>query len=182
MSNSSLGDSHFHGRLRASTGSLLWLGLAMAALGIAAIVFPVYSTLVAAILVGWAFLFSGGLTLVASFSIHSTGPFFGAMLLGLLSVVAGVFLLLNPLAGAVALTLLVGVIFVFQGAYELIFAFEMRPLSGWSGMLISGLASVILAMVIATGWPSISAITLGVLLGVNFLTTGVGYVIASRTA
>lgn len=182
MSNISLTDSHFHGRLRASTGSLLWLGLAMAALGIAAIAFPVFSTLVAALLVGWVFLISGGLTLVGSFSIHGTGPFFGAVLLGLLSVAAGVFLLFHPLAGAVALTLLVGVIFIFQGAFELFFAFEMRPLSGWIGMLISGLASVLLAIVIATGWPDISAITLGTLLGVNFLSTGMGYIVASRAA
>jgi len=182
MSNSPLGESHFHGRLRASASTLFWLGLAMTALGVAAIAFPVFSTLVAALLVGWTFLISGGLTFLGSFSIHGTGPFFGALLLGLLSIAAGVFLLFNPLAGAVGLTLLVGVIFVFQGAFELFFAFEMRPLPGWIGMLISGLASVFLAVLIAAGWPAISAITLGILLGVNFLSTGIGYMLASRTA
>ncbi len=180
MSNNTLGDTHFHTRLRGSTDRILWLGLAMAALGIAAIAFPMFSTLVAALLVGWAFLISGALTFVGAFSIHGTGPFFGALLLSLLSLAAGVFLLFNPLAGAVALTLLVGVIFVFQGAFELFFALEVRPHPGWVGMLISGVASVFLAIVIAIGWPEISAITLGILLGVNFLSTGIGYIVVSR--
>jgi len=181
MSSNSLDDSHFHTRLRASSGGLLWLGLAMAALGIAAMAFPMLSTLVAALLVGWALLGSGALTFLGSFSIHGTAPFFGALLLSLLSIAAGVFLLFNPLAGAVALTLLVGVIFVLQGAFELFFAFEVRPHRGWIGMLISGLASFFLAIVIAAGWPEISAITLGILLGVNFLSTGVGYIVVSRS-
>ncbi len=152
----------------------------MVVLGIAAIAFPIISTLVAAVLVGWVFLISGALLLFGAFSIRGTGPFFGAILLGLLSVAAGLFLLVNPLAGAVALTLIVGVIFVFQGAFDLFFAFEMYPLSGWISMLISGIASAVMAILIAIGWPAISLIVLGILLGINFLTTGLGYIFVSR--
>ena len=65
--------------------------------------FQCFQTLVAALLVGWVLLISGALTFFGSFSIHGTGPFFGALLLSLLSLAAGVFLLFNPLAGAVAL-------------------------------------------------------------------------------
>ncbi len=180
MSDASFGGSLFHGRLRASSGRLLWLGLAMVALGIAAIVFPMISTLVAALLVGWVLLISGGFMFIGSFSIHGTGPFFGALLLSLLSIAAGVFLLFNPLAGAVALTLLVGVIFMFQGAFELFFAFEMRPHPGWAAMLISGIASVVMAVLITASWPTISLIVLGILLGVNFLSTGFGYIFVSH--
>src|SRR5580704_2788946 len=134
ISDTSFADSLFHGRLRAASGRLFWFGLVMVVLGIAAIVFPIISTLVATLLVGWVLLIFGIITLVGSFSIHGTGPFFGVLLLSLLSIAAGVFLLFNPLAGAVALTLLVGVIFMFQGAFEIFFAFEMRPHTGWVGM------------------------------------------------
>jgi uncharacterized membrane protein HdeD (DUF308 family) len=179
--STSLGDSLFHGRLRASANQRLWLGWAFLLLGVAAIIFPILSTLVAALFVGWLFLISGGFMLYGSFSIHGTGPFFGALLLSLLSIAAGVFLLFNPLAGELALTILVGVVFIFQGAFEIFFAFETRPHSGWVGMLISGIASVILAILIAAGWPAISLVALGILLGVNLITTGIAYILVSRS-
>lgn len=179
--NNASSETLFHGRLRASSTRLMWLGIAMAIVGIAAIVFPIFSTLVAAILVGWVFLISGIVLFIGCFSVHGTGPFFGALLLSLLSIAAGVFLLFNPLAGAVALTLVVGILFIVQGAFELVFAFETRPHRGWVGMLISGIASVILAILIAAGWPAVSAIVLGILLGVNLLSTGIGYISVAQS-
>ena len=180
MADTSFADSLFHSRLRGSSRSLLWVGLAMVLLGIAAIVFPILSTLAATFLVGWTFLFAGVLMLIGSFSIHGTGPFFGALLISLLSVAAGAFLLFNPLAGELVLTVLVAVLFIVQGAAELVFAFEMRPHPGWVWMLISGVASVVLSMVIAAGLPQVSVFALGLLLGINFLTTGLGYLFVAR--
>ena len=180
MTNTSIIGNLFHDRLREASGSLFWLGLAMVVLGIAALVFPMIFTLAATLFVGWVFLLSGSFMFIGSFSIHGTGPFFGALLFSLLSIAAGVFLLFNPLAGAVALTLVVGVTFVLQGASEISFAFEMRPLPGWVGVLISGIASIVMAVLIAAGWPEISVIVLGILLGVNFLSTGLAYLFVSR--
>lgn len=179
--SSTLSESHFLGRLRSSATGLMWLGIAMVIIGIAAIVFPMFSTLVAALFVGWVFLISGIFLFVGAFSIHGTGPFFGELLLSLLSIVAGVFLLFNPLRGAIALTLVVGVLFIIQGAFEIVFAFETRPHRGWIGMLLSGIASVILAILIADGWPKISLVVLGLLLGINLLTTGFAYIFLSRS-
>lgn len=179
--SSTLSESLFHGRLRTSSTGLMWLGIAMVIVGIAAILFPMFSTLVAALFVGWVFLISGIFLFVGSFSIHGTGPFFGELLLSLLSIAAGVFLLFNPLRGAVTLTLVVGILFIVQGAFEIVFAFETRPHRGWIGMLLSGIASVILAILIADGWPQISSIVLGLLLGINLLTTGLAYIFLSRS-
>jgi uncharacterized membrane protein HdeD (DUF308 family) len=171
----------FHDKLRAASGRLFWLGLLMVVVGIAAVAFPEFSTFAATLLVGWVLLISGVATFISSFWIHGTAPFFAANLLGLLSGAAGVFLLFNPLAGAVALTLVLGVMLIFQGAAELMFAFEVRPAAGWVGMLLSGIASIALAVIIASGWPHISLIALGILLGINFISTGVGYIVVSRT-
>jgi uncharacterized membrane protein HdeD (DUF308 family) len=175
MSENSTGRSLLLQRVRASWRTLLRLGLAMAVLGAAALIFPAVSTIVATLLVGWVFLLSGGITVVGSFSMHGTGPFFAALLLGLLSIAAGVFVLFNPLAGEVALTLIIGLLFVFQGAFEIFFALEIRPQGGWVGLLLSGIASVAMTILIAAGWPVISEIALGIVLGVNFLTTGLAY-------
>jgi uncharacterized membrane protein HdeD (DUF308 family) len=118
--------------------------------------------------------------LTGAFSFHGAGPFFGALLLGLLSIAAAAFLLMNPLAGAVALTLMLGMIFMIQGAFELFFAFEMRPFPGWSGMLTSAIISIIMAVLILATWPGISMVVLGLLLGMNFISSGLGYLVVSR--
>lgn len=176
------GGSVLHTRLRGSSRHLLWVGIALVVVGAIAIGFPVVSTLATALFVGWMLLMAGVFLFVGSFAIYGTGPFFGALLISLLTLAAGVFLILNPLAGAIALTIMLGVIFLIQGAAELVLAFEMRPHSGWAWMLLSGAASIILAVVIAAGLPGISLIALGILLGINFLSTGLGYIFASRAA
>lgn len=180
MTGTYLTDNHFHGRLRRAAPGLFWLGVVMMLLGLAAILFPFLATLAATVLVGWLLLLFGLFALFGAFSIHGTGPFFGAALLGLLALGAGCFLVFSPLAGAVALTLIAGIIFMLQGAVELVFAVEMRPVRGWAGMLISGIASIVVALIIIAYWPRISLIALGILLGVNFLTTGFAYIATSR--
>lgn len=176
------GGTVLHARLKTSSRHLMWLGIVMAVVGIVAIVFPVISTLATALFVGWMLLLAGIFLLIGSFTIHGTGPFFGALPISLLTLVAGVFLLFHPVVGALALTMVLGVVFLVQGAFELTLAFEMRPHRAWLWMLLSGMASVLLALVIAFGLPAISLIALGILLGINFLTTGLGYIFASRLA
>ena len=182
MTETASGQNLLHGRLRAGSTRLLWVGLAMTLIGVVALVFPMASTLVAALWVGWIFLFSGIVMFAGAFNVHGTGPFFGALLISLLTAIAGVFLLFNPFAGALALTIVLAVILLVQGAFETAFAFEIRPAPGWVWMLLSGAASVILSLIIAVGLPVISAIALGILLGINFLSTGLGYVFVSRAA
>ena len=176
------GGGLLHSRLRSSSRHLLWLGIAMVVVGAVAIVFPVVSTLATALFVGWLLLLAGIFLLVGSLTIHGTGPFFGALLISLLTLAAGVFLPFHPLLGALALTVVLGVVFLVQGAFELTLAFEMRPHRAWLWMLLSGAASVLIALVIAFGLPAISLIALGILLGINFLSTGLGYIFASRMA
>lgn len=180
MTKSPLMFGAFHERLQAISPRLGWLGLLLVVLGIAAIVFPEFSTLAATYLVGWVLLVAGVMLFFSSFWIHGTAPFFAANLFGLLSGAAGVFLLAHPVTGAITLTLILGMMFMFQGASELVFALEIRPAKSWVSMLLSGLASIVLAVIIILGWPGISSIALGLLLGINFLTTGLAYLFIYR--
>ena len=71
--------------------------------------------------------------------------FLGALLLGPLPIAAAAFLLMDPHAGAVALTLMLGMIFTIQGTAELFFASAPRPVLGWSGVLALAIGSIIRA-------------------------------------
>ena len=172
----------FHGRVRQEANQLIWLGAALLLIGVAALVFPMISTLAATLFVGWILIFSGAASLYGAFSFRGAGPFFGALLLGLLSVAAGVFILARPLAGELGITLSLGALFMVQGAFELVLAFELRATKGWVWMLLSALASIVLSMIIVAGWPGSSLVALGILIGVNFLSSGVAYLLLGSAA
>jgi uncharacterized membrane protein HdeD (DUF308 family) len=71
---------------------------------------------------------------------------------------------------------------MIQGAFEAALAFEVRPAPGWSWMLVSALASVILSLVIIAGWPGVSLIALGAVIGVNFLSSGLAFLMVGSAA
>jgi uncharacterized membrane protein HdeD (DUF308 family) len=62
----------------------------------------------------------------------------------------------------------------------MLLAFEVHPFAAWVPMLISAIISIALALLIVAGWPGVSLIVLGILLGVNFISTGLGYISVSR--
>ena len=43
-------------------------------------------------------------------------------------------------------------------------------------MLLSAVASILLPLVIISGWPATSLIALGLIIGVNFISSGLAYI------
>lgn len=180
--NASKIENWLHDKVHKAADRLMWLGIALLVLGVGALVFPFFSTLVITLFVGWLLILSGLVSLFGAFSIRGAGSFFGALLYSLLSIAAGVFILARPVGGELAVTLALGAIFVIQGAYELYFAFELRPLQGWGWMVASGVASIVLSLIILIGLPVSSLVTLGIILGVNFLSSGVALIMVGGAA
>ena len=174
-------ETPFRAGVRKEAGNFMWLGAALLLVGIAALVFPMVSTLAATIFVGWLLAISGIASLFASFSLRGAGPFFGGLLSSLLSIAGGVIILMRPDVGALGLTIGLGALFMLQGAFETVLAFELRPMKGWGWMLASALASIVLSLAIASGLPGTSLIALGVIIGFNFISTGVAYLFLGGT-
>ena len=63
--------------------------------------------------VAWTAIFNGGAQLVYGFRAHSGGRLVLEILLGLLYIVAGVFILMHPAGGLLALTLIIASSFWF---------------------------------------------------------------------
>lgn len=156
---------------------LLWSGILLTITGILALVCPVTGTFAVNFFVGSVLLFAGVFHLLGSFSIKGTGPFFGALLLSLLTVAAGLFMLRNPLAGVMALTMILAILFIIEGAFHIMLSFELKPADGWGWMFFAGLVNLLIGLFVASGIQQLSLILLGILLGVNFLATGFSFLI-----
>jgi len=82
------------------------------------------------------------------------------VILGVVFVIAGVFIMMTPVASYVSLALLFSWLFFFSGIAEIAFALSNRNhLDGWGWILFSGLVDVVLGLILL----SKPAITLQVL-------------------
>ena len=149
-------------------------GIVLLILGLAAIMLPLIATIAIALVVGWIFLLSGVVGLLATFRMRSAPGFWWSLLSGILGVVAGIVLLRWPLSGALSLTLVLTLFLVLEGVVSIMFALEhKRELSGrWGMMLISGVVDLILAGMIYAGLPGTAAWAIGLLVGINMVFGG----------
>lgn len=141
--------------------------------GVLALANPFAATLAATFLAGWFFILLGGLQVIQSFQVQGWGGFLWALLFGVLSLVVGISLVFNPLAGMVSLTLLVAVLLFATGATKIFYAFSLRPVTGWLWVLLSGLLSLILAVLIFANFSQAALAVLGIFLAVELISNGV---------
>jgi len=80
-----------------------------------------------------------------------------------------------------SLTLLLVVLFIVEGVAQIVLALEHRrlALASWGWMLASGIADLLLVAIIISGWPGTAAWALGLIVGVNLITTGVALIMGS---
>lgn len=141
--------------------------------GFAALIFPLPASLAVTVLVGWAFLISGVLGLWAAFSDKEMSHRGWAGFFSLLDVIVGVWMLANPLAGMVSLTLVVGALFFASGLTRLFLAFSnFRGTDMFWLMLLSGLISTGLGLFILVKLPAASLVILGTLVAIELIVIG----------
>lgn len=147
-------------------------GVVIVILGVVAILLPTVATLGIGLLLGIVFLIAGALKLQRA--LHFRGlPGFGLSLAGaLLLTVAGIALLVYPWKGVAVLTLVLAVLFLLEGLGEIGFGLQFRDLPAWGWIMVSGVASLVIAFLLLFQWPSSATWAIGLLVGINLLFTG----------
>lgn len=158
-----------------SAGANQWvlyaLGVVSILGGIVAIAMPFLGTLTAALVAGAALIASGLMGLFTAFRRHEGWHVAAAFALALLSIVVGVVIFLQPVAGIFALTTLVIAWFGASGLLRIWYgARSLGDGGGW--MLALGILSVAVALLLWFGLPFSATWVLGVLLGVDLAVWG----------
>jgi uncharacterized membrane protein HdeD (DUF308 family) len=148
------------------------LGIILIILGVLAILFPFLTTIAVKVFLGWLFLIGGVVQIIHAFSAKQWGGFLWSLLIGLLYVIVGAWLAFFPLTGILALTILVAAMFVVEGILEIVMAFRMRPLQGWGWALFSGIVALAVGVLIFAGLPSSAVWAIGLLVGINMISSG----------
>ena len=131
--------------------------------------------------VGWIFLLSGIVGLVTIFLAPSIPAFLWSLLTAALSLIVGVLLLWHPIQGVVSLTLVLIAFFIVEGIFQIAAAIRYRDaFSGsWGWMVMSGVADLVLAWLIISGWPGTASWAIGLIVGVNLFTSGLAITMAA---
>ena len=158
-------------------GWFLALGILLVVAGVVAILFPLLSTIATKIMLGWIFLVSGVVLVIHAFSIQQWSGFFWGLLLGVLYAVVGGWLAFFPFTGIITLTLLLAALFLAEGVLEVVMAVRVRPHEGWGWLLLSGLIAAAVGVLIAAELPSSATWAIGLLTGINLLSTGISFTV-----
>ena len=152
---------------------LTMIAILMIILGIIAIIFPFFATITSTLVFGWIFIFAGIAQIVYAFQSKGAGRVAWKLILGLLYLLAGIFVLTDPLQGALAFTLVLGVTMFVQGIIQVSLAFQMRRISpSWGWMLVSGIAGIIFGIFIWSNFPSSAVWLIGTWVGINLVFDG----------
>lgn len=162
-------------------GWILAFGIIVLALGIAAIVRSSTATITIVRMFGWLLLIGGVVHLVHAFQTRNWGGFFHALLTGVLYLVTGFVLAANPLASALALTLVMALFLITIGIFRIVAALSSRfPSSSW--VLLNGIVSVILGVLIWRQWPVSGLWVIGLFVGIEMIFSGWSLIALSMVA
>lgn len=172
--------------LRRHARSLTLQSLLIVALGIIALVLPVFATLAVTLLLG-ALLLAFGLVEIArcvrAWRRVQGGWHEGlgwALLQALAAIVAGAIMLFDPFAGAISLTLVLGVFLLMAGGMKAVIAWRLRPASGWGWMAFSATLSLVLGVLVIAGLPGSGLLVPGTFLGIELVFFGVALFMIAR--
>lgn len=149
------------------------LGVVLIVAGLAAIAFPLFSSVAVGLTVGAALCAAGVVQAIWAFGHQRAFSIVLNLLVALLWIAAGAYLLWRPLEGIFALTVLTAACFVAEGVLKAIFAFRLKPVAGWGWFLFNAAISASLGAMLFWQLPSSALWALGVLVGINILFAGV---------
>jgi uncharacterized membrane protein HdeD (DUF308 family) len=158
--------------LARSWRALRVVGIVAIVIGIVAIMVPAVFSVGTAIFIGIILVVAGAFMIAAAFTAHSVGTVVWRLLWAFLTVIVGVWLLADPHNGTITLTALLGIYFLIMGVTRLMVAFMARgqPNAGLLGL--SGIAGILVGILVLAKLPESSDWAIGLLVGIDLIFAG----------
>lgn len=163
------------GQLRGYRGWFIALGVLLVLLGLIALANLLVATVATVYYVGILMLIGAVGQLVLAFRVKGWGRSILMVLGALLYGIAGIFTIMNPLLASTMLTLLLAAGLIAAGILRIVVAIRERPRQGWGWVLFMGILSIVVALVIISGWPVNSLWILGIFLAADLMGQGLGW-------
>ena len=153
-------------------------GIFVLIVGMLLLILPQVSTLALSLMISVALILAGIYKFISSIIRRDEiEKSWLSATIALLMIVTGAYLTIRPLFNLFLLTMGVGIYFVLEGVNSMVMAFESKGvLKHWWVGLLAGLAQFALAFIILFGLPGTALFTIGVLIGVSTLLSGIALI------
>jgi len=165
--------------LRNHKGKYIFQGVLFILAGLVAAVFPASTVLSLGMIIGALLLVTGLVRLVLSLKAKTH---WWSLFSSLIAIAIGLVLLLQPLPMLLAFMTLLAVFLMIEGILELLLSLQFRPAHNWQWMLVSGIITIILAMLLWVGWPLLGFYYIGWAIAINLIFYGVSLLMLVRAA
>jgi uncharacterized membrane protein HdeD (DUF308 family) len=151
--------------------SVKWMGWLSIVFGILAIAMPWVAGQSILLMVGALVMAAGVLRMIWAFKAGSLGKGILVFLIGVLTLLAGIAVIAHPVMSSAILTVMLAVYFFVDGFSELMAAFSLKEGKGW--LIFDAVVTILLGIMIFTGFPLAGTVAIGVFLGIKLLFVGV---------
>lgn len=170
------------GDVRKNWGWMLGFGILSIILGTIGLGMTPYLTLVGVTFFGALWAVGGAFQLAHAFKCKGWKSTLGNVLIGLIYIGAGLVMAIDPLRAAVVLTLMLGVVFLVVGALRIGVAFQHKGTRGWGWALAGGIVSIVLGLLVLSGWPVSGDWFIGLVIAIELIVNGWTYIFAGFAA
>jgi uncharacterized membrane protein HdeD (DUF308 family) len=160
---------------------LLVTGGILALLGVSAMIAPAFAGNAVVFIIAGLLLLTGLVQLIAGWKSESWQEKLANLIHGFIATLGGIALMAHPFYGLAALSLVLAIFFAVGGTWKIFSSFSYRPVPGWIALLMSGALDLILGILIWQQWPVSGLWAVGILVGVNLLSTGIAFVALAMT-
>jgi uncharacterized membrane protein HdeD (DUF308 family) len=167
---------------RTSRGWLITGAILSILLGLLAMSSPLFFSLLIVSWLGAFALMNGVISLFLAIFAKNVVPGWIEIVFALVRIAAGLTLLSCIRSGLNLITLIFAAYLMIEGIFGIFGAFKLREQGGWIFMLFSGIASLVLGLMVWLHWPSGSAGILGFFFGISLLFHGVSQLMLGLSA
>jgi uncharacterized membrane protein HdeD (DUF308 family) len=154
-------------------GRVQVIGIIVLILGVLSVLRPSISGMTVSVLIGIMLILSGIARTVFAWISTGWGSMFLKMLVGILTIIAGGYMVFNPGVGTQALAIVLTIYLFADGLTTLIFALRIPPAAGGAWMLFGAAASLLAGVFMYMQWPASGELAIGILIGIKLIIDGV---------
>ena len=156
-------------------GWFLAFGIALAALGVIAVVRSVTATILSMLFFGWLLVLASGIEIAQAVMVGHWAGFFHHLLAAILFGIAGLLLVTRPVISAEVLTLFMAMFFLVGGLFQIIGSIAVA-LPGWGWQVADGLITLVLGLLVLAQWPASGLWVIGLFIGIDLIFYGAAWI------